>query len=315
MALFPELLIDPRNDSDQEVGDDNRWFHQSTTSCTGQGADFLWQTCGEAQDWIVSADLTDTGVAEMAIPFAMLGIDPKQDHVIGVLPILFYLDENGVEQRITWPDSAEMNSRSRGPARQFELIEHGTPDCTTPALHPHHRTGDHLLRFSRHDPDRQQRALEEPELTFAEAATVAFDESATLHFRFGSWRLRDCRYRFRSARSQRHSLVFCRQQHGLAQSGIGAGRCRRRSDWRVVSPRVTNNGASMPFDPVGTRRFDTGVCHRRCVATGRHQISCDIRHPSCQHGRLWSRLSAPGDARAGSRNARLLIWYGPPMST
>ncbi|MCO5188227.1 MAG: hypothetical protein M9918_08560 [Anaerolineae bacterium] len=108
VALFPELLIDPRNDSDQEVGDDNRWFHQSTTSCTGQGADFLWQTCGEAQDWIVSADLTDTGVAGMAIPFAMLGIDPKQDHVIGVLPILFYLDENGVEQRITWPDSAEI---------------------------------------------------------------------------------------------------------------------------------------------------------------------------------------------------------------
>lgn len=112
LALFPEVLIDPQNDSDQEIGSDDRWFHQSTVSCTGQGAPFLWQTCGEPQYWSVNADLAGTGIAEFAIPFTTLGIDPTRDNVIGVLPMLFYLDENGVAQRLVWPDSAEIERPS-----------------------------------------------------------------------------------------------------------------------------------------------------------------------------------------------------------
>jgi hypothetical protein len=109
LAVFPELIIDPQNDSGQAIDEDDRWFHYSTASCMGQGAGFLWQSCGEPEDWSVKADLADEGVAEFAIPFATLGIDPARDRVIGVLPGLFYLDQNGTEQRIYWPDSAEID--------------------------------------------------------------------------------------------------------------------------------------------------------------------------------------------------------------
>ena len=81
LALFPELIIDPQNDSAQEIGADDRWFHQSTASCMGQGAGFLWQSCGEPEDWSIKADLadeknvTDWGTSEFFfLPFLPLFI-------------------------------------------------------------------------------------------------------------------------------------------------------------------------------------------------------------------------------------------------